>query len=147
MRMKKLPVSLSIALTTKAINRTFKRRINGLSLDLPTESFRLLMVIDYKGEVTQQDLADFMNKDKSGIMRLLDAMEEKELILRSTDEDDKRKNIIAITKKGKEFLKEVTLKEKRMFKELGQGISASDMITFNRVLIQIRENAMILPQD
>lgn len=141
MSLKKLPVSLSIALTTKAINRTFKKRINGLSLDLPTESFRLLMVIDYKGEVTQQDLADFMNKDKSAIMRLLDIMEEKELIARVSDEEDKRKNIITPTKKGKEFLKEVTLKEKRMFKELGNGISAADMITFNRVLIQIRENA------
>lgn len=145
MSLKKLPVSLSIALTTKAINRTFKKRINGLSLDLPTESFRLLMVIDYRGEATQQELADFMNKDKSGIMRLLDAMEEKELIMRSADEDDKRKNIIGITKKGKEFLKEITLKERRMFKELGQGISASDMIIFNRVLIQIRENSKILP--
>jgi len=143
--MKKLPVSLSITLTTKAINRTFKKRINGLSLDLPTESFRLLMVIAYRGEVTQQDLADFMNKDKSAIMRLLDTMEEKELITRITDEDDKRKNIVAITKTGKEFLKEVTLKEKRMFKELGSGISATDMITFNRVLIQIRENAKNLP--
>jgi len=143
--MKKLPASLSIALTTKAVNRAFKKRMNGLSLDLPADSFRLLMVIDYRGEVTQQDLADFMNKDKSAIMRLLDVMEEQELVLRAIHEDDKRKNIIAITKKGKEFLKEITLKEKRMFKELGNGITAADMITFNRVLFQIRENAKQLP--
>lgn len=144
MSMKKLPASLSIALTTKAVNRAFKKRMNGLSLDLPADSFRLLMVIDYRGEVTQQDLADFMNKDKSAIMRLLDVMEEKELVLRSMDEEDKRKNIIAITKKGKEFLKEIILKERKMFKELGSGITAADMIIFNRVLFQIRENAKLL---
>lgn len=142
--MKKLPASLSIALTTKAVNRAFKKRMNGLSLDLPADSFRLLMVIDYKGEVTQQDLADFMNKDKSAIMRLLDVMEEQELVSRSTDEDDKRKNIIGITKKGKVFLKEINLKEKKMFKELGNGITAADMIIFNRVLFQIRENTKLL---
>ncbi|WP_277465644.1 MarR family transcriptional regulator [Parabacteroides sp. PF5-6] len=142
--MKKLPASLSIALTTKAVNRAFKKRMNGLSLDLPADSFRLLMVIDYKGEVTQQDLADFMNKDKSAIMRLLDVMEEQELVSRSIDEEDKRKNIIGITKKGKVFLKEINLKEKKMFKELGSGITAADMIIFNRVLFQIRENAKLL---
>ncbi|MDF9830358.1 DNA-binding MarR family transcriptional regulator [Parabacteroides sp. PF5-6] len=144
MSMKKLPASLSIALTTKAVNRAFKKRMNGLSLDLPADSFRLLMVIDYKGEVTQQDLADFMNKDKSAIMRLLDVMEEQELVSRSIDEEDKRKNIIGITKKGKVFLKEINLKEKKMFKELGSGITAADMIIFNRVLFQIRENAKLL---
>ncbi len=139
--MKKLPASLSIALTTKAVSRAFKKRMNGLSLDLPTDSFRLLLVIDYTGEVKQQDLADFMNKDKSAILRLIDVMEEQELVLRSAHEDDKRKNIITITKKGKEFLKEIILKEKKMFKELGNGITAADMITFKRVLFQIRENA------
>lgn len=144
MSMKKLPASLSIALTTKAVNRAFKKRMNGLSLDLPADSFRLLMVIDYKGEVTQQDLADFMNKDKSAIMRLLDVMEEQELVSRSIDEEDKRKNIIGITKKGKVFLKEINLKEKKMFKELGSGITAADMIIFNRVLFQIRENTKLL---
>jgi DNA-binding MarR family transcriptional regulator len=143
--MKKLPASLSIALTTKAVNRAFKKRINGLSLDLPADSLRSLIVIDYKGEVSPQDLADFMNKDKSAIVRILDVMEEQELILRSIREDDKRKNTVALTKKGKEFLKEVTLKEKKMFKELGNGISAADMIIFNRVLFQIRENAKQLP--
>ncbi|MDR2969920.1 MAG: MarR family transcriptional regulator [Tannerellaceae bacterium] len=138
--MKKLPTSLSIVLTTKAVSRAFKKRMNGLSLDLPADSYRILMVINYKGELTPQDLADFMNKDKSTVVRLLDVMEEHELVLRTICEEDKRKNTIALTKKGKEFLKEIILKEKKMFKELGNGITAADMIIFNRVLFQIREN-------
>lgn len=146
MRMKKLPASLSIALTTKAINRAFKKRMNGLSFDLPTDSLRLLMVIDYRGDMTQQELADFMNKDKSAIMRLIDVMEEKELMERAIDEEDKRKNIIRITKRGREFINEIHLKERKMFKELGQGITAADMITFNRVLFQIRENTKLLSE-
>lgn len=119
--------------------------MNGLSLDLPPDSLRLLIVIDYYGEVTPQGLADFMNKDKPAIMRILDAMEEQELVVCPMLEEDKRKKIITVTKKGKEFLKEIVLKEKKMFKELGNGITAADMIIFNRVLCRIRENAKQLP--
>lgn len=143
--MKKLPTSLSIALTTKAVNRAFKKRINGLSLDLPADACRISMVIDYKEELTAQDLADFLKKDKSIVVRILDVMEEQELVARTMHEDDKRKITVALTKKGKEFLKEIVLKEKKMFKELGNGITATDMIVFNRVLFQIRENAKQLP--
>lgn len=144
MSSKKLPISLNIAMTMKSINQVCKVRIHNQNQDIPSDSVRLLMMVHYNNGLTQQDLSDFFKKDKSTILRQFDAMEELGLMKRSVDSKDRRKSHIMLTKEGLKLINDVTSKEKKIFRELTKGIDASDILTFNRVLLQIRENAELL---
>jgi MarR family transcriptional regulator for hemolysin len=104
---KKLPVSLNIAMTLKAIERAFKKSIQELNLDIPSESFGILMITYFQDDVIQQDIAEMAKKDKSAVLRQIDTLEQKGLVQRQVDIQDRRKNFIVITNKGREIINEI----------------------------------------
>ncbi len=141
METKNLPVLLDIALTLKTIIISYKKHIHNFSIDLPVEQLGLLFLANFKDDLIQQDMADFMKRDKSAILRQIDIMEEKGLVQRVADPQDRRKNILTITDKGKKLARVAFEMEKELFKDMQKGISNSDMETFNRVLLQLKNNA------
>jgi MarR family transcriptional regulator for hemolysin len=76
------------------IFRLFKKRFEEQqhsTIKISTEQFGLLRAISIKDEeVIQKDMADMMGKDKSAILRLIDSLEEKELVRRVVDPKDRR---------------------------------------------------------
>jgi len=138
---KKLPLIINIGLTKRELHISFKKYIHELSIDIPFENFGLLFLADFKEDLTQQDIADYMKKDKSAILRQIDNLEEKGLVKRVVDSQDRRRNILTITDKGKDFIKEIVEIEKKLFVDLQKDISSQDMDTFNRVLLQLRNNS------
>ena len=115
--------------------------MHGLSVDIPPEAFGLLMIINYQEDIIQQDIAGLMKKDKSAVLRQIDSLEEKMLVRRVVDHHDRRKNIIVITGKGKELMKEILVREKELIDDLTKGIADSDVEIFRKVLFQLRTNA------
>lgn len=53
---------------------------------------------------TPSDLSDKLNVSLPRIASILNSLESKELIVKNIDSEDKRKSIVAITKKGKEVV-------------------------------------------
>ena len=92
-------------------------------------------------EVIQKDMADVMGKDKSAILRLVDSLEEKELVRRVADKNDRRKNYLMVTKKGERVLEHYMKMVCELMEELQQGIAPAEMETFYKVVIQIKNNA------
>ena len=86
----------------REIFRVFKKRINMQNeeeIRITAEQFHLLNAINSKKEeVIQKDMAEIMGKDKSAILRLIDSLEEKELVRRVVDKNDRRKNYLMVTK-------------------------------------------------
>ena len=75
---------------------------------------RILKVLLEKGTITQSELQDIIDIRSGSLSEILSKMEDKELIIREKDENDKRKVRIEITEKGKEaiLLKEEDHKNK-----------------------------------
>jgi DNA-binding MarR family transcriptional regulator len=141
MKNKKLPVSLNIALTLRAIEFAFKKSIHELNIDLPSESFGILMITYFQDDIIQQDIAEMAKKDKSAVLRQIDTLEKKGLVQRHVDSQDRRKNFIVITDEGKKMVNEIIDREKDMFQSLSQGIDKQEMETFVRVLSILKNNA------
>ncbi|KAA6309687.1 HTH-type transcriptional regulator MhqR [termite gut metagenome] len=139
--MKNLPISLSIAMTMRAIEYAFRKSIHELSIDLPAESFGILMITYYQNDIIQQDIAGMVKKDKSAVLRQIDILEKRGLVQRMVDTCDRRKNFILITEDGKKFVNEVISKEKDLFDRLSQGVEAHEMVTFVKVLSLLKINA------
>ncbi|GHT13661.1 hypothetical protein AGMMS4956_10190 [Bacteroidia bacterium] len=141
MNQKKLPISLSIVLTVKAIEYAFRKSMHELSMDLPAESFGMLMITYYQDDIIQQDIAQMVKKDKSAVLRQIDILENNGLIQRIVDTNDRRKNFVVITQKGKKFAREIISKEKDLLDTLSQGIKAHEIQTFIKVLSHLKINA------
>jgi DNA-binding MarR family transcriptional regulator len=141
MNKKKLPVSLNIALTLRAIEFAFKKNIHELNIDLPSESFGILMITYFQDDIIQQDIAEMAKKDKSAILRQIDTLEKKGLVQRRVDTQDRRKNFIVITDEGKKMINEIIDREKDMFQTLTRGVDKHEMKTFVRVLFLLKNNA------
>lgn len=86
------------------------------NIQLTPEQFLLIDLLWNQGPMSQQQLADQMEKDKNSVTKLVDAIELKGLVVREQNPEDRRSNTIVLTEKAE--------KMKNHSKE--QGISILD---------------------
>jgi DNA-binding MarR family transcriptional regulator len=72
--------------------------------DIGIEQRALLEIIKFEPNVNQTMIAKLLGKDKTTISRALNALEKKELIVKSKTPNDKRTYAIELTNKAEEIL-------------------------------------------
>ena len=136
---------LNLAITVKDIQRALKRFASGSNIDIPAESLGILLTVHYSGtESIQQDIADIVKKDKSAVLRQIDNLEKKNLVQRIVAPNDRRRNIIHITDDGLNLINEVNNKLDEIQSLLSDGLEASDLDIFYKVLNHLRTKAKTL---
>ncbi len=95
------------------------RQLELHGIDMTIEQFKVMIVLWKEKVSTQQNIADFVGKDKTGVARLIAGLEKRSLICRTTDENDKRCNLVTLTPQG------IALEEPTM-KVLGE---ANDLLS------------------
>ena len=122
-----------------------KRTGDQTDIILTIEQFGLLHALNQKDEdVIQKDMAEVMCKDKSAILRLIDTLEEKELVRRVVDLNDRRKNFLMVTKKGEKIIAQYLKIEKELTSEVKKGLTVEELATFYKVVSHIKEKAIHL---
>ena len=122
-----------------------KRTSDQSDIILTMEQFGLLHALNQKDEdVIQKDMAEIMCKDKSAILRLIDTLEEKELVRRVVDLNDRRKNFLMVTKKGEKIIAQYLKIEKELTSEVKKGLTVEELATFYKVVSHIKEKAIHL---
>lgn len=98
---------------------------------------RILKVLLEEGTMTQSDLQNIIDIRSGSLSEILSKMEDKQLITRKKDKDDKRKVKIKITEKGKEtiLLKEEEYKNKA--KELFNSIDEEEQKQLELILSKL----------
>jgi len=126
------------------ILRVFMNRINEQmeeEVRLTHDQFAVLYLISLReDEVTQRDLAEHMKRDKSIILRMVDVLEEKNLVRRVTDQHDRRKNCLMVTKTGARLIEVYQTIGLEIIDQIQQGIPDGELDTFYRVIGQLRTN-------
>lgn len=129
----------------KEVIRVFKKRFDDQvpeNIRISTEQFGLLHAIKIKEEeVIQKDMAEMMGKDKSAILRLIDSLEEKELVRRVVDTKDRRKNYIMVTKTGDKAIDQYMKIVHKVLGELEEGLSQTELDTFQNVVNHVKNRA------
>lgn len=143
MENRKLPLGLVVAKMNKEMFRVLRKRIHESSeIKLTLEQFGLLHGISLnKEEVVQQDMANLLGKDKSSVLRLIDSLEEQNLVKRVVDPHDRRRNCLVVTDLGHEVIEHYLRIEFALMEELQESLTESDLDTFYKVVHTIRENA------
>jgi MarR family transcriptional regulator for hemolysin len=143
MEKQELPLGMIVGRMMHEMFRVLKKRTNQIAeTKLSIEQFGLLHAINIKIEdVIQQDMAEIMGKDKSAIYRVIDSLEEKDLVRRVVNKNDRRKNFLMVTKKGEAVIEQYLEIEFKLIKELEEGLSESDIDTFYSVINHVRNKA------
>src|ERR1700760_3940310 len=99
--------------------------------------YSVLVALDRSAIRTQAALADAIGADKTRIIAILDELQDKGLIERMADPDDRRARLLAITKAGRK-VKEATQTAIQRGEERWLGaLSADDRATFLRILQEL----------
>jgi MarR family transcriptional regulator, transcriptional regulator for hemolysin len=109
-------------------------------VDLSLGLYIIMFQIDLNEAVTQQYLADHLQKDKSIVMRQINALIEKGYVIRSWNKKDKRKKNLVLTPEGQKVLELTRNLARSVSKELLSGVNDEDQRVFEHVIQRILEN-------
>ncbi len=98
---------------------------------------RILKVLLEEGIMTQSDLQNTMDIRSGSLSEILSKMEDKQLITRKKDKDDKRKVKIKITEKGKETISLKEEEHKNKAKELFNSIDEEEQKQLELILSKL----------
>lgn len=125
---------------SSAINRTLHRNFRKSGLDITPKQWTVLIYLWEKDGVTQQELCNATFRDKPSMTRLLDNMEKLHLIVRISQESDRRVNLIHLTKTGKELEPKARAISNQTLKDALLGVKVEELAIIQDVLRKVFTN-------
>lgn len=127
--------------TAKIMKLHFSRTLaQHPDIDITTDQWIILDILCQKGPVTQQDLAELSLKDAPTVTRILDILENKQLLTRQAHPTDRRKFQIALMEKGREMYDRVLPVAKSFRADCYENITPEELGTFLTVLQKIHNH-------
>lgn len=136
-------ITVELHLTGCKLKQFIAAMFRKSGLPLTPEQFMLIDLLWNQGEMSQQQLADQLQKDKNSVTKLVDAIEKKGLVVRRQNAQDRRSNTIVLTEKA-EILKPGA-KEKgiSVLDQMLQGIDEKELRAFLSTLRKLNENMTV----
>ena len=126
------------------VHNRFKQYVAGIfedeGLNITPEQFLVMDTLWDEGVLTQQQIADYILKDKNSVVKLVDGLEERNLVRRSNNPRDRRQNLIEVTDYAMKIKDKVTKVAMDAVDKIINGITKDDMQKFIRVLSKMAEN-------
>jgi len=118
------------------ISRKFLSR----GFDLTPEQFLVMDTLWDEGVLSQQQISQYIQKDKNSVTKLIDGLEKRGLVLRAPAGDDRRINNIVLTESAKHIQQEVVDLALKSVDQICEGIPTDDMQVFISVLKRMAKN-------
>lgn len=132
-----------IGRTMKHIDTFINSKLSEQGVNLSRQQVVLMKILMQDGPLPQNDLAFLTDRDKTSLTRLINGMEKKNLVARITSAEDKRVNLVHLTKKGEKVLNETAPTLLKIASEMEKNVSEEDRDAVIRVMRTIQENIQI----
>jgi DNA-binding MarR family transcriptional regulator len=94
----------------------------------------VLLVLAGQEAASQQQAAARLGVDRTTMVAFLDTLEDKELVARRADPDDRRRNVVVLTPKGADTLREATAASDAAERRFLAPLAAADAGRFRAAL-------------
>lgn len=140
-------VAVELNLTACKLKQYIAAMLKKRGVPLTPEQFILIDLLWNFGAMSQQKLADMMQKDKNSVTKLVDAIERKGFVVRQQSSLDRRSNIIFLTEKA-ELLKS-SAKQNGIYilDRMLDGISEEELRDFLSTLSKLNHNMTVSEQE
>ncbi len=132
------PLGRLIYLTAQEIKNFAEKLLK--PYDLTLEQFHLLKHMSPDSGMSQRQLGDLVNKTPANITRILDRLEQKNLVIRRSNPKDRRGTHVFLTTQGSRLIEEVFAIFESFSSQLTQGTSEKEQLIAKNVLNKIGRN-------
>jgi DNA-binding MarR family transcriptional regulator len=108
--------------------------------EITPEQWAVLIRLWERDGRSQSDLSDATFRDRPTMSRILDVMEERDLVERRVDREDGRARSIHLTRRGRELRKKLVPVVQRLVERMVQGIDTAALVTTRATLRRMFEN-------
>jgi len=129
-----------IGKTMKHIDMFIATKMAEHGVNLTRQQVILMKILFHDGPLPQHDLAFLTDRDKTSLTRLLSTMEKKNLVARIVSPEDKRVNMVHLTKNGVKVLNETAPILLEVIMKMQEGISEAEQQTVIEVMKKIQGN-------
>lgn len=135
---KQIPVIINF------LNGRIKKRFGDVMLkndiNLTAEQYLVMDILWDEGILSQQAIADILQKDKNSVTKFIDSLENKGLVSRATDKVDRRVNNIVVSEKGQKLKERATEVAIETMNIILNDVTEEEMKVCLDVLNKIRKN-------
>ena len=136
-------VAVELNLTGCKLKQFIASKLRQKDVPLTPEQFLLIDLLWNHGSMSQQQLADQMQKDKNSVTKLVDAIERKGFVVRQQNALDRRSNTLVLTEKALELRDGAKQKGISILDEMLDGISETELRAFLATLNKLNVNMTI----
>jgi DNA-binding MarR family transcriptional regulator len=117
-----------------AVMRRLQRNLKEAGLNITSEQWSIMYNLWVEEGLTQQELAVRTFRDKPSVTRLINNLERVNLVIRVNDKNDRRSNLIYLTKIGRK-MKDEGMKQAKNTIEQALGGLADDQIALSNTIL------------
>ena len=132
-------IPFEIGETAHALRKAFDRLAVGLGVT--RAQWKVLFKLTRHPGLRQVELADILELEPITLCRIVDRLEEAELVERTRDPEDRRAWRLHVTKKAQPLIEKLQAVGAELVGQVFDGIDPKDIETMRKVLAQARENA------
>ena len=136
-------IAVELNLTGCKLKQYIAAKLRKNDVPLTPEQFMLIDLLWNQGEMTQQQLADQLQKDKNSVTKLVDAIEKKGFVVRKQNPHDRRANTLVLTEKANELKPGAKQKGISILDQILEGISEDELRSFLSTLRKLNTNRTI----
>jgi DNA-binding MarR family transcriptional regulator len=109
-------------------------------IDVTPEEWALLMVLAELHPLSVGKLADLTLRDRTTVTRLLDGMERKKLITKTSDESDRRRTLVRLTRESRKLHPRLLHHVEALIQRGTDGIAPEHLVLLQSVLEKMVRN-------
>lgn len=132
------PVSRKLYNLGRLCLGVLSRRITYLEIN--RYFYPLMLIYEHNGQLSQQALAQLLEKDKSSIVTIIDQLSEKGYVKRIINPADRREHLISVTAKAERDIPAIISAFRQLNEDLTKDIPPAKMEIFYAVVDQMRAN-------
>ena len=133
-------LQFKLANVAKLVFKKMNSELVQEGIPVMAEQVPILMVVYFKEQsLTQQDIANVLQKDKAGIQRSVQTLNKDGFLKIESDIEDKRKNLISLTSSGKFVCEKIQTLAMALHNKIMEHFTTEERKTFFSFLNRIEK--------
>ena len=93
-------IAVDINILNCSLIKIFSKELSKNNINLTPEQYLVMDILWDQGTLSQQAIADIIQKDKNSVTKFIDSLEKKGLVSRVVNKNDRRINNIIVSEEG-----------------------------------------------